>query len=938
MNITAESPLKLRGKIILEFVDSRDGTTRVIEKDNLITNFAYIGNIGLLYTASPSLGIQSLWNRGLRIFLSSNTTAASRTVSSTSSLPTIHISAATTSQTFNATALPYFYQNYYQFPAPGGGGRTFQTVGLTDQANLNSGSNPANVYAYTVLDSPCVQGPFEFLNAYYVLQPGTESTRDANIPGDKTLKANAAFFVLTGNTGVVGPYGYSNRWVSTLLSESVTGYPDKTIYPYTNPRSARNVNVTAFAGLGSSFNSPIIAGFLADSSKFASVYNINAPTTRLVGKILHGYQQGAELFFNFTPFSFGNFGFAETNGGLQGLFTHNPSAPGPFFDGSHAANGTGAVTVAGTWASGKWPQIYGTNITTTGPVGTSTYQFWTAPTTGFCSNSYYQRAPLCTYINNQTPAFDGAHGQNLSTSTRIIKYDETSVVTWDATGVTLLNISNGQYKFWDQFSSPAFTVSNITQCCTDGKATSISEYSASTLIYVADKTSGLFVIDPVANTITNLIATPCYAVAMGTGGNVVAILSTGVVYGSGVTFTSPVPLTISSTIINYNTIAYLKTDKASSTYQSAVVFSNHTFYWFNDTTAGVLTYGDTFDSSSASPSRITGAIEVSDYGSYWVAQMGNVASSGCFTFTPQTTTRYSLITGSISNIPNVCFFGDKLLAYGLGVSTVSADSGTYYDQEPAFGSYGIFQANLINPSNGAVYGQTTYDLPNMSTRYGTFWNKSFTLHMSQGLILAGAQDTTIEPYYSGFAPKVNYECHIAAPSLTTNLWKKLYKWDTATSLWGTGYSDSKPTHASADSLIDGLTIAFTNGSTGTSFVVDDYYTITACHGLMKDNATTFTAESKAYLKPTYYNVALEGGLTVGASPTSPAITSNPDFITFLNDYANNFSINIGGSPALVLLTGSPAAGQVTVGTNTLTFNAADIGASISGTVSYLLHV
>jgi hypothetical protein len=107
---------------------------------------------------------------------------------------------------------------------------------------------------------------------------------------------------------------------------------------------------------------------------------------------------------------------------------------------------------------------------------------------------------------------------------------------------------------------------------------------------------------------------------------------------------------------------------------------------------------------------------------------------------------------------------------------------------------------------------------------------------------------------------------------------------------------------------------------------------------MKDNATTFSMQSKVYLKPTYYKVALEGGLTVGASPTSPAITSNADFITFLNDYANNFSISIGGLPALVLLTGSPAPGQVTVGTNTLTFNASDIGASISGTISYLMHV
>lgn len=59
--------------------------------------------------------------------------------------------------------------------------------------------------------------------------------------------------------------------------------------------------------------------------------------------------------------------------------------------------------------------------------------------------------------------------------------------------------------------------------------------------------------------------------------------------------------------------------------------------------------------------------------------------------------------------------------------------------------------------------------------------------------------------------------------------------------------ETKPTHATDDALMDGLTVTFANGTASPAFVDTDYYTAGVVEGFLKDNATTITPRLRLYM-------------------------------------------------------------------------------------------
>jgi len=67
--------------------------------------------------------------------------------------------------------------------------------------------------------------------------------------------------------------------------------------------------------------------------------------------------------------------------------------------------------------------------------------------------------------------------------------------------------------------------------------------------------------------------------------------------------------------------------------------------------------------------------------------------------------------------------------------------------------------------------------------------------------------------------------------------------------------ETKPTHSAAEELDDGLTISFSEGSGGDSYVATDYYTCGVLDGILKDNATQFDINNvDFYIYPADRNV------------------------------------------------------------------------------------
>ncbi len=62
-------------------------------------------------------------------------------------------------------------------------------------------------------------------------------------------------------------------------------------------------------------------------------------------------------------------------------------------------------------------------------------------------------------------------------------------------------------------------------------------------------------------------------------------------------------------------------------------------------------------------------------------------------------------------------------------------------------------------------------------------------------------------------------------------------------------TETKLSHVGAETLLDGITIAFANGGSPTAFIGGDYHTFGVVDGIFKDNAIAFTQQYNIFAKP-----------------------------------------------------------------------------------------
>lgn len=159
--------------------------------------------------------------------------------------------------------------------------------------------------------------------------------------------------------------------------------------------------------------------------------------------------------------------------------------------------------------------------------------------------------------------------------------------------------------------------------------------------------------------------------------------------------------------------------------------------------------------------------------------------------------------------------------------------------------------------------------------------------------------------------------------------------------WILNNTNSKPTHTSIDTLIQGLTIQWMAGT----FQLGDFFTQGILNGTWKDNATTVFIENFWYTKAVHFDVALPGALTVPAiAPYEipfPA-ASNPVFARIETDSVsalNKFTIGGVVVPTIYVNGESAGPGELTIyptgaGAKAV-FNAVDAGKTWAGTYSWI---
>ena len=731
------------------------------------------------------------------------------------------------SNIFYPNESPSFGEIVGRFNAPLTSSRTINTVGLDG-------------YCYTLLSIPCIQGQFEYLEVYYRIQ--FIGTLGINFKNDKSYKDFSAYI-----------FNRSKSFRFGWIYSNFVKFPSAS---YTNLSVDYQQLVWNPLGL---FYDQITTTFIPTYYKGKNIIqgDYNFGVGRIFSTLLHGISNDNKTCYDYTDYQQARV--------IQNGFWKTNTATNPFFDVNNFGSSQGIITLVNNAWAGEFPDMIKIEFGTTGNTGTATYKFKVRKFLGFTGNNYTDIAINSPYRNYQEPAITGLHGWDINSCIDILKYSNTKIVQYDITGVTLLDVYNGDIKTWDNTTTPALPVTNLRQVAVD---------TANQKIYCACRDTGLYEIDVVGNTITQLNAIACYGVDVGI--KVWAIfngdLRNSDNWNNTVTFSFA---GISDG--NWSKVRFLKADPTHANNRIAIVrevtANNYGVVWFDATLiTGLAGY------NGANLREFPSSLDICDTSDFW-ACYGLKLTYGNTTTSPVTTQPYLSITHSVFgaiNIFKIDFYKDYLIGYS-----------------------NICDINNVN--------QNSY---NALTDTGT------TLHLTDGVVVCSKY---LRCLFSDNA----------------YIWKS-YGWNGTN--WVGGNTNYKVTHTTEDTLINGLKIKFANGATGTQFNNTEHFVISACYGLLKDSATTIYHEVGIYtqqlIKITLPNTNITGTtmnltdyqsdpnalIIEGDSPQMHILTINGTPVS--NVYVNGFF---------------PEPGAVTIDavTGIISFNPADVGKTLAGNYYYL---
>jgi hypothetical protein len=718
---------------------------------------------------------------------------------------------------------------------PPGTPRTINSIGLKDN------NETTNTFCYTQLTIPCIQGQFEFVDIYYRIQfSGSAGINYAN---------NKAYLDFAGY--------FFNLSRDFRLDSTFTGFTKYPFLSYTNLSIDNAILIydnSSYGIISFKGTTPISTYY---KSKWIISGNYNFGTGKIFSTLLHGKSSDNKTCYDYTPY--------EQNRIIQNGFWQKSTSTVPFFDANNFGSSQGIINlIDDTWTA-KFPDMFRIEFGTTGNTGVATYKFKTRKFLGFTGNNYTDIAINSPYRNYQESAIAGLHGWDLTKCIDILRYSDTQIVQYDTTGVTLLDVYTGDFTTWDAVTTPALPVTSLRQVAID---------ITNSKIYCACRDTGLYEIDVIGNTVTNLVSTNCYGVDVGTK---IWAMFNGSLRNSD-NWAVTVPFTfVGISNGNWDKTQFLKADPIHADHRIGIIrevtTGNYGVVWFDSTLInGVTGY------NGSQIREFPGSVDICDTSDFW-ATFGIKLNYGNAT------------TQSLSSQPS------------LAITHTVFGSITSYKID-FYGNFLICSSSIVNSSNVSQNSYTAL------TDTGT------NLHLINGI-------TVLSKYMRCLFTDNTY------------IWQS-YGWDGAN--WTLGSTNYKTTHTSEDILINGLKIKFTDGAIGVQFNNTEHFIINACYGLLKDSATTIYYEKAYYtqelikialtpivISGTSMNLSDYQGDTnaliiEGDSPQIHTLTING--VLVFNVYVNGFF---------------PEPGAVTIDVNTgvISFNPVDVGKTLAGDYYYL---
>lgn len=479
--------------------------------------------------------------------------------------------------------------------------RTFNTVGLTF---LGSGDNQAglttNALCYLLLSLPCTQGQFDFLDIYYrveFLQTGQRLTPEAVVDfggdcfGLRRFSISHLYASFAKNpTQIYNQLAIANQALLAYFDFSANGWTNGT-------RIDSHFKWKQTLSQNEAFSVGTIMGLM------------------LTGNSTQRAAYRWDQYPKATP--------------IQNGFFQKAGSNKPFFDPINFGSSQGKIFLSevtpGSWGD-RFPELYQVQIVGAGTASVATYRFRMRKHLGFNGNTYTDLTLACPFRNNTLPAAEKMHGYRVEDCDPQ-RFSATQIIQYDLTGVTLLNLMNGNYQNWDATTTPTLPCSQIRQVVTDGSK-----------IWVGDRSAGLYEIDAGANTVTQRIGAQCYGVDVGRGGKVWALVEGGL-RNSDAWLTN---LTFTYTGIsdsNWSKVQFLKADPENTSDRLALMMDagsgQYKVVWW-DATSVTATTGFQGSQLKAFPS----SFDVSDTGGFWASQnlrhnYGNNSVSGLSTINSQ---------------------------------------------------------------------------------------------------------------------------------------------------------------------------------------------------------------------------------------------------------------------------------------------------------------
>ena len=777
-------------------------------------------------------------------------------------------------------------------PPTAGQTRTIKTAALT-----NNTSNGGEIMAYSELATPCVQTDSQVYDIYYrIMLDYVES--------DGTLSEEIYLNIIKDltTTSLNICQGTDTRWNRSPFPKLKQKLGDRFVEI---PLFNWGVK-PAYHDFDTSYSTayPSSAMFAYAELTPSAGFNFNNNVGYIIASIKNNPSTNASTFIAKSTVDTNVF---KSTSKIQNLFgfkvdSTNPNSL-PFLDVDNLAQGSGTLTTGGVWNNNKEPQVPGmyaktlmpkraiVSITGSGGVGVGTYKYTERTYIGgFSSGTGYSNwnpvievqglssrsGTTIRGANNKGllgNVSDGSFGaQQISAS---ISYDGTSVLIPKKNKVLLYSIAGSEY--W--FITGAFT--NIHQLAV-----------VNGVVYIACKETGLYSVDPRVGLSAQLVSvsgnltpdfTACYGVAEGYNNSLWAVGKNAIAKyenSSWTVYDSTTSPAFGSDNSHYSRIEYLVVDKTSVNHQMLLVYkpeytTTKLGLWWSLTTALTNTGDQPALGNFGRPKfnrKDVGAVD-----GYWFVVSNNSNFYNC----AFNAAAFTLISGL--TLPSSC--------RDTSVVFVKKDNVNYlhtfkHDNTSNVGTNHIQMLDNFTLPNGTIsYQNTVFNSSSLSFNcnasamkdnqvvvssptvngYNGYYDNKCNIMLDDGIMFyiskisfLGGEDVSAYIYQIG----LNNTMHGGA---FRDITRKNYGWNGTA--WELNHPGTKTIHNTQEPLLDGVTLAFANGATGTSFVSGNLYAFGLCDGLLKDNATRAQLRLPAFLSK------VKSGVAELSSPTVPVTTN-----------------------------------------------------------------